>query len=191
MQFSQLLVCGALSGWWTLFRSIGSLEDRAALDRTPNVPHFDPSSNAAREASALAAADSWLRSRLRRWPYWAHGHVELASVALRRDDIASAYAAALSALRLVSRGDLAERANVSLGRAYLRRGETTRARQLFEAVLSQRPHDVGLKEDLAACLIAEGEYSRADEIFTSIPHGKLSAEGASARLFVRAKMKGD
>ena len=137
------------------------------------------------QSSALAERQRWLREQLRRFPFWARGHLELGSAALQDDDVATAYASAVAALKLAPGGHGAVRASAVLGRAYLRRGEGERAVEMFERCVPHAPGDVGLREDLAAAYLLVGNAVAALEALEAIPLERRSAEALAALAYAR------
>lgn len=156
-------------------------EARSAIDR------FEPASLHAHAESLLRSRAIWIRGRLRCYPYWAAGHLELARVSLRVEDVATAYAGAQATLKLRSTGRLARGARLVLGRTYLRRGEWERAIEVLELLQTTQPDNPAILEDLAAAFIGAGQHARAVEALIRIPQERLSAEGRAALSFAQLR----
>lgn len=171
--------------------AIGVSFDRRKWSEAPlGIAQIDPESTVRIDSAALAERVRWLREKLRRYPFWSAGHVALATVSLRCDDIGTAYASAIAALKITERGRVAERARIALGRAYLRRGDPRRAIETFETVLAGGSHDYSVIEDLAAAYLAEEKFTRTIELLESIPESDRSGEGITALSYARKRHDG-
>lgn len=167
-----------------------SLDRRKRAETLSAVDRYSIDAAAQLDGAAIAERDRWLRERLRRFPFWIGGHIALASVSLRRNDIGSAYASAVAALKLSPRGASADRARIALGRAYLRRGDSHRAIETFEAVVRGGGADCAVTEDLAAAYLSEGNFFRTIELLESIPEALRSGEGVAALSYARRRRDG-
>jgi tetratricopeptide (TPR) repeat protein len=143
------------------------------------------------EAGALRERERWIREKLRRYPFWLRGHEALAKIALRRDDIALAYASASAMLKLQPGGDSAHTAFAVLGRAYLRRGEGKRAIEMFERCLSKDSANPALREDLAAAHLLVSDFAAAVNALEGIPEELRSGEARAALAFARRRRDGE
>ncbi len=167
-----------------------SFERKERRGSLGGVAGHDPDAVAGIDTSALIERERWLREKLRRYPFWAAGHVALATVCLRRDDIGSAYASAVAALKIADNGSVANRARIALGRSYLRRGDSKRAIETFEIVVRGGAFDRTVTEDLAAAYLAEEDFVRTVELLESIPEGERSGEGLAALTYARRRRDG-
>jgi len=129
-----------------------------------------------------------LRSLLRRFPYWAEGHINFAEEALGHDEVAEAYASANAALYL-REGHPGTRALAEfiLGRCFLRRGDWRCAEEFLSRSKTALPHNHAVTEELAAARILGGDFTSARSLLESIPANQMSAAGKAALSFTRAK----
>lgn len=132
-----------------------------------------------------------LRSLLRRFPYWAKGHLIFAEEALDQDAVAEAYASANAALYLCGhhQGERAM-AEFTLGRCFLRRGDWRSAVEYLSRGRAAMPHNHVVTEELAAAQILGGDYTAASALLESIPAARISAQGKAALSFTRSKVAG-
>lgn len=130
-----------------------------------------------------------LRSLLRRFPYWSHGHHLLAEDSLARDNVGCAYASALCMQALGFRSKHEQTcAEFILGRCFLRRGDWREALKYLGAASDSAPNNPRIKEERAAALILGGEMKAAQEILAAIPKHLISAEGKAALAFTSSKL---
>lgn len=131
------------------------------------------------------------RMLLRRYPFWARGHIILAEESLKRDAIASAYASA-QCLQYLSKDDstISGHYHFILGRCFLRRGDWRAAHQHLSEAINLLPGNHHVTEEQCAALILGGEYRTALERLLTIPDRSLSAEAKAAIAFARSKVGG-
>lgn len=134
------------------------------------------------------AKEQWLRSALRRVPFWQHGHIHLALHALENRDIPTAYASAMAARELgTSRHARGEALRV-LGKCFLQRSAADEALGYFNEAFSLLGHTrFDIIEDQAACYIALGDPARASQVLQQIPQQRLSQAGHAVLKFAEGK----
>lgn len=138
--------------------------------------------------SSRADHTELLRSLLRRFPYWAEGHLAFAEEALARDEVAEAYASANAALHLrACHARIRALAEFTLGRCFLRRGDWRSAVEHLTRSKTALPRNHAVTEELAAARILGGDYTSARALLESIPANQISAAGKAALSFTRAK----
>ena len=125
---------------------------------------------------------------LRRFPDWPVGHKILAEDALARDDVATAYAAALC-YRQLSRDSSTALADASLliGRCFLRRGEGARALDALEKAHQLAPNSYEISEDLAAAMMLVGKFDEAKAVMSGIPSPVQTPQAKAALQFLKNK----
>jgi len=129
-----------------------------------------------------------LRSLLRRFPYWAEGHIIFAEEALSNDEVAEAYASANAALYLgESNPRTRALAEFTLGRCFLRRGDWRSAVEYLSRSKTALPDNHAVTEELAAARILGGDFTAARSLLEAIPSNHISAAGKAALSFTRAK----
>jgi hypothetical protein len=130
-----------------------------------------------------------LRSLLRRFPFWAHGHHELGELALQTDQVALAYSSALSYQILSGRDKTyRSRAFLLLGRCFLRRGDPQAALHYLLQAQELGLCTPQLAEEIAAAHILQGSFMEAYEALAAVPANTISAEGKAALSFVKGKI---
>ena len=129
-----------------------------------------------------------LRGLLRRYPFWAAGHRELARISLKGDDVSLAYPAAIS-LQILSVKNTAQMAEAKLllGTCFLKKGEWKAALIYFNDARALGLRSDILNEETAAAHILGGEYHEALRLLETIPADKISAEAKAALGYVRSK----
>jgi tetratricopeptide (TPR) repeat protein len=128
----------------------------------------------------LSTADILTRL-IQRFPYWREGRRLLAEDALRKDDVAVAYAESQALRLLAPQGSSEEgEALFIMGRCFLRRGNPSAALSILEDAQRLLPENVSITEERAAALALVGEQPRALSLLRSIPHTRLSTEGHAA-----------
>ncbi|MCX6114921.1 MAG: hypothetical protein NTV65_06880 [Proteobacteria bacterium] len=130
-----------------------------------------------------------LRSILRRFPFWAEGHLALAELCINTGDIAAAYASghALKALSTPNSFHSAQ-ALFILGRCFLRKGEWQSALIYLCQAHAILPTLYAIHEEEAAALMLSEDYSAALKALAQIPSERLSAEGKAALEFAKMRM---
>lgn len=125
---------------------------------------------------------------IRRFPDWPVGHKILAKDALARDDVATAYAAALC-YRQLSKDSTTALADASLliGRCFLRRGEGARALDALEKAHQLAPNSYEISEDLAAAMMLVGKYDEAKAVMSGIPSPVQTPQAKAALKFLKNK----
>lgn len=145
---------------------------------------LDADAQAAERSAASQRYSEYLRTRLRKTPYWTRGHLLLGQEALRLNDVATSYACAKAAAVLAGPSAQSERL---LAGCYLKRGAFQEASQILEKLASSVPNDYGLREDLAACFIGMEKFRQAREVLEAVPEESISAPGKAALLYARKK----
>lgn len=137
---------------------------------------------------ALDRKEASARALLRRFPFWARGHLALAEIALEIENIALAYSSALS-YQLLQGGDpgRSREALAILGQCFLKRGDSQRALEHLLHAQALGLRSPRIAEDIAAAHLLRGAYSEAHEILSQIPASKISAAGKAALHFTRSK----
>jgi tetratricopeptide (TPR) repeat protein len=129
-----------------------------------------------------------LRALLRRFPYWAHGHLALAEIAIDAENIALAYSSALSCVVLQGGNSARSReALLIVGQCFLKRGDCERALEYMLQAQELGLQTPRLAEDIAAAHILRGGYAEAYEILRQMPANKITAAGKAALGFARSK----
>lgn len=123
------------------------------------------------------ARDQELTALIRRFPYWENGRKRLAEEALRRENIACAYAEALALRTLASPGSkpYAE-SSLLLGRCFLKKSDAITAREYLREAEQFLPNDPRVQEELAATYTLTGEKESALQILQQIAPDQLSQE---------------
>ena len=141
-----------------------------------------------RAALSDAEKEAALRGLLRRFPFWATGHLNLAALALRTDNVALAYSSAIAGEILSATNFRQESEAVSLlGRCFLQRGDWQNALKHFNRARSLGMTSHKLAEDTAAAYMLGGAYDDALSALSGISPANLSTEGRAALEFVRDK----
>lgn len=124
---------------------------------------------------------------LRGTPYWIEGHLLLAERAIRSNRIEQAFASGQAVLAQSPNTMIRNRASLILSRCLLKRGDLESAKAIILELCKNNPKWFGVREDLAAVLIQEGDFARARNELEAIPTEQLSGEGYSALEFLRQK----
>lgn len=144
------------------------------------------------KADAQTELSLWLQVQLRRFPYWARGHLELGAIALRKAQLGLAYSASQAVLQLQRQDSmLSTHGHLLLGKIYLRSGDAERALEEFQKINPNRLNRVernSFYEDKAGALIALEQYKEASEIFQEMGTENISASGHAALEFLRTKI---
>ena len=145
----------------------------------------------AEQAASLASErhnheSDWLKSELRKVPYWARGHLLVGERSLAQEDIATAYASAQAVLQL-KQSKLTRSGKLLLSRCYLKRGAFEQAKEILEELHTLYPADYEINEELAACYLPLSNHAKVVELLASIPEAKLSQPAKSALYFSRQK----
>ena len=126
-----------------------------------------------------------LRNRLRRWPYWINGQLQLAKIALAVNDIPLSFAATHCVEQLALDRRYIDVAKFIRAKCYLRSGEPQKALSLIDDLLKDSDLDlVELTEDKAASFMALDQNDLALEALRSIGKESLSQEGKTALKFL-------
>ncbi len=137
------------------------------------------SSSKTRTASEVGEKITLLRSFLRRFPYWAEGHLLLARFSLQSEDISAAYASLQAHKILQNSGAGTDEANLLLAQCFMKRGDLEQAKALLRSLIAKNPQAWQAKEDLASCLVLTEQYQEARGMLLEIPQNHLSAEAAA------------
>ena len=170
-----------------LFQRIRLLRQRAQADSAGAIEQLDYERlNAARRAEEEDFVE-YLRSRLRHTPYWKRGHIELGHAALALGDIATAYASGHAIGALENGRPSSGHSEELLAMSYTKRGAFDRAIPILEELVSRRPKQWGLREELAAAYIGAGEHEKAKTQLEQIPARLRSVPGSAALKFTDKK----
>ncbi|RMG41670.1 MAG: hypothetical protein D6719_08040 [Candidatus Dadabacteria bacterium] len=131
----------------------------------------------------------WLRTILKRYPYWASGHLKFAEIALSSNSIAEAYGAAQAVKQLSKNSRLRARADLILGRCCLARSSPQQAILYFKEAGNTLGSCPEVIEDLAAAYMACHDYSEAKKLLEAIDPERLSFSGHAALKFLDTKLK--
>ena len=113
----------------------------------------------------------------------------LAELAMQQMDLATAYASAQAVLQLgKASSSMVFRAKLILGRCYLQRGSPEKAREYFEPLLQVREFENIAREELAASLMALGDYAGVISTLSTLPRQDLSQAALTALSYAQAKM---
>lgn len=156
-------------------------QDSRNLTLPQSIDPFSRSDSLAQVPVALVA---WLRCCLQRAPWWAEGHLHLAQLSLRCKDVACAYASTQAVLALQASPSLCGQAGLVLAKCYLWYGHSSKAEEVLERLLRDRPGSLGVIEELAALRMVQGRNQEARKLLSSIPKKDLSVESKSALMFL-------
>lgn len=131
----------------------------------------------------------WLRTKLRRFPLWYSGHLELGLISLELDEINVAYPSSLAALELARSNTETQQAKEILARCFMRRGANEKAVELFEELYKGNSSSLSIAEDLAASYISVSRFSEAESVLAKIPDGNLTMSTKTALHYVRQKIE--
>jgi tetratricopeptide (TPR) repeat protein len=140
----------------------------SSLEEISQASHFTEHSCSESNLKFIA----WIRKQLRSFPYWLRGHLSLADLSLRSNDIQTAYLSSYAVLTINSH-DI--RALYYLGKCYLRKNCYEKAVHLFESALKQNAvnEQASLKyliqEELAASYIPLERFQEAKDLLKCIP----------------------
>ena len=182
-----------------LFDRVGLFAEETAETRSASstklpgaVSALDPAGGRDR-ARAEERRAAWLRTQLRRWPFWGAGHRELAKSCLTLEQVECAYPSALAWRALSDRLSTDRvQAHHFLGKCFLKRGdpqaalrELDAARELLESGLDVTPRlQYGILEDRGAALMALARHEEALACLHKIPVQFRSAELMAASEFL-------
>jgi hypothetical protein len=139
--------------------------------------------------------EDYLRKTLRKFPYWAVGHLALARLGYRLDDAGLCYQSAQAVLQLHSDGVQNERsdevieAKFLIGKSHLLRNEYERALATFQSLWLVR-QSIALREEIAACYFGMGELKVAYNWLSDIPASEISPEAQAVLNYCRQKGEG-
>lgn len=136
-------------------------------------------------------AKDWLRSQLVRFPFWARGQLEFAKHSVLHSDLAHAYSGALAVLELSKNPKLCARAKHILGKCFLGKSDLDQALINLEAALKYLPESWDLREDLAACYMAQKKFAEAHSQLVAVPDGLLSPSAVAVLVFLESKLRGE
>lgn len=127
-----------------------------------------------------------LQQLLRATPYWLEGHLELAKLSLAGNDLELGYSSAMAVLKLDPESFAGRN---FLAQCYLKSNHPREAIAEYRMLMERRPDcEVAIREDLAAALMATGEFKEAYNILSSVKPGELSASAAAALQYLKNKV---
>ena len=133
----------------------------------------------------------WLKTTLRRTPYWMRGHLLFAEHSMQLHDRASAYAGAVTVMASERSADTLKRAaQFTLAKCYLQSGAPETTIRILSALESGAALPVSALEDLSAAYMARNDFARARQILEGVSGEQLSPEGTAARDYLRQKQEG-
>lgn len=156
----------------------------------------NPDALEAIQLETTMALNEWLHAKLRRFPYWAGGHLAIGRLALAQRDVGAAYAAARCAIALGAKvRKLRVQGELLLARAYLSAGQMESAEAILARLYESAPpgarHPVKraeIAEEYAAALFGLGQYGRALPVLEGIGESNLSAAARASLEQCRAKL---
>lgn len=126
-----------------------------------------------------------LRSILRRFPYWAAGHLRLSLGQLQAKDQPGAYVSVRAAMAL--RGDRDSAVRHHLARVYLQSGREGDAEKILEKLVDEEPTFAEAREDLAAAYLHFQKYEAAKEQLMQIPVSQRSPGARATLQFLQSR----
>lgn len=155
--------------------------------------NFDQASN-----NQLKSADqaywNWLHLQVQNFPYWRSGHQKISILSFERKDLGRCYASCQALLVLCKnlKSKVALKyifhAKHYLAKCYLAKLDFTECDSLLEECLAQNPKDISVIEDLAASLIAQEQFKKADSLLSACNANSLSASAQAALIFLKSKI---
>ncbi len=124
------------------------------------------------------AAGAALSAALRRFPFWAAGHVRLARVAIALKDFKLAQASLAAAQILTAKAGAVARPELTLlqGTLALRMGYPERAIELLKSLQVPTRNRAEFAEELAAAHLALGARTEAISALQTVPEASLSPQ---------------
>lgn len=168
--FRSILI-GALN----IYLYLSDLSRRLAAEKSGSVPN--------RHQCILQ-----VRSLLRRFPFWASGHLRLGQAAFEEKDIILAHNSARACLALDPSGAIELGATELMAKAFLASGKFSEAADLLKKAVEKSPQ---LKEDLAAAYMGLNEVDKSREVLSSIPDNEITPQGRAALDFLKQRDAGE
>ena len=122
---------------------------------------------------SLLDYESWLRFYLRKYPYWAAGHLSMAeiSISLLNPELAHSSIKAYQALKTNTPESL-----MILGSSYLLVKDPKKARSCFIEVFDKLPNHKKAREALVACDLLDGDKQSVLNLLSELPEVELSVQ---------------
>jgi hypothetical protein len=137
------------------------------------------------EISFAKSLSDWLKEKLKRYPYWAAGHLALARESLTLNEIATCYASCQACQVLQKKGALYHEARKVLGVCYLRSAVADKAIKILAEEVRAAKKDYLLIEELASAYLLANRRDEARAALSSVPPGKLTPQGVAALSYLK------
>ena len=121
---------------------------------------------------SLLAYQSYLCFYLKKYPYWARGHLALAEVAINLSNPELAHASVMAYQTLKDR---TLESLMLLGNSYLMVKDSKKARACFSEVFAKQPMYKQAREDLLACDLLDGDWEGVLNLLSGLSEVELSA----------------
>jgi len=133
--------------------------------------------------------DSFLRRRVKQFPFWVPGHMRIAELALSSRDVTLAYGAAQCVISLARNEAEKNKGSHLLARALLAGGEPDRALKALSSLSKHAQGDFNIQEDMIACLMALGRENEAIVILERVGWKNLSPEARAIAKHLTKNMR--